>query len=169
MEPMMRSSLHRCTRGGTGLLEYLIVFALVGLVVGAGAHVYGDYTRGSFERGAVRVDAATAGAITPEATTAAGAEVSALPVIGDWRRWVDLLIALPFAIMLFGVYRRWRHRRASRRQADARERAEALRAMVGRSAPADGNLVPDQEIAQVVAIHRGGARGARDVAAVAAD
>ncbi len=103
---------------------------------------------------------------------AAPAGDATVPSLFDWRRVVDLLVAAPFVLMLAGGVRGWRRARRERRQAQReRDRAERLRRVVagGGSVLADGDAVADQKVAQVVAVHAGGARGARDVAAVTAD
>jgi len=168
----MTRRLRTCTAGGTGALEYLIVFALIGVVVAVGAHVYGEHTRGKFEGDAARVSDEVAPAATGESRVAAPAGDATVPSLFDWRRVVDLLVAAPFVLMLAGGVSGWRRARRQRRQDQReRDRAERLRRVVaaGGSVLGDGDAVADQKVAQVVAVHAGGARGARDVAAVTAD
>ncbi len=175
----MTRRLRTCTAGGTGALEYLIVFALIGVVVAVGAHVYGEHTRGKFEGEAARVDddVATSPA-APGGEARAAVATSETPVLAtfDWRRVVDLLVAAPFVLMLLGGLRSWRRARRERLQAQRdRERAARLRAVVAARTPGgdsvlvDRDAVPTQKVAQMVAIHAGGPRRARDVAGVTVD
>lgn len=172
----MTRRLHTCTAGGTGYLEYLIVFSLIGVVVAVGAHIYGEQTRGKFADDAAQVSDDVAPTQAAPAAQASAPAVptgdAAVPALFDWRRVVDFLVAAPLVLMLLGGLRGWRRARRQRRRAQReRERADRLRRVVAGcdSALAGGDVVADEQVAQVVAVHAGGARGARDVAAVAVD
>ena len=168
-----KRNLTACIVGGTSFLDYLIVLALVGVFVAIGARTIGGHMNSQYrsttrifidqsEGPTTEVSAAVA---QPQVSQAAKPDAGFDRMLDDWRRWVDLIVVAPLALLGFAwLVRRRRKKRRARieRRSDQHRRAERLGVRVkdvrsavanNRSRSAVANAMANEKVAKVVSIH----------------